>query len=150
MSQNVNRITATTTSTTTTSPTSSGPTTAFTSEKNIQLSQNNVPTASIAVRPNQLTSSMSNSELSKSIGLDPQQTSNIGEQIVRKSIGKWNPFEDPTPFSQMTEDHIFDAEFDAIRQRGSQNSMVFFFFINILIYILLIAYMICVRYYWYY
>lgn len=36
--------------------------------------------------------------------------------------GKWNPFEDPTPFSQMTEDHIFDAEFDAIRQRGSQTS----------------------------
>lgn len=45
-----------------------------------------------------------------------------GEPGIRKKLGKWNPFEDPTPFSQMTEDHIFDAEFDAIRQRGSQNS----------------------------
>lgn len=44
------------------------------------------------------------------------------EPDTRKKLGKWNPFEDPTPFSQMTEDHIFDAEFDAIRQRGSQNS----------------------------
>ncbi|KAJ8919930.1 hypothetical protein NQ315_006459 [Exocentrus adspersus] len=33
----------------------------------------------------------------------------------------WNPFEE-TPFSQMTEDHIFGAEFDKIR-RGSQSSI---------------------------
>lgn len=44
------------------------------------------------------------------------------EPAVRRGLGKWNPFEDPTPFSQMTEDHIFDAEFDSIRQRGSQSS----------------------------
>lgn len=51
-----------------------------------------------------------------------QQTDATEPTRVRKSLGKWNPFEDPTPFSQMTEDHIFDAEFDAIRQRGSQTS----------------------------
>lgn len=57
-------------------------------------------------------SSMSNSELAKTFESD----------AVTPGKGKWNPFEDPTPFSQMTEDHIFDAEFDAIRQRGSQTS----------------------------
>lgn len=30
---------------------------------------------------------------------------------------QWNPFEDPTPFNQMTEDHIYEAEFDALRDR---------------------------------
>ncbi|XP_062535752.1 AP2-associated protein kinase 1 isoform X2 [Armigeres subalbatus] len=35
----------------------------------------------------------------------------------------WNPFGDPTPFSQMTEDHIFGEEFDKIRQQGSQGSL---------------------------
>jgi len=29
----------------------------------------------------------------------------------------WNPFNDPHPFCQMTEDHIFGAEFDKIRRR---------------------------------
>ena len=33
----------------------------------------------------------------------------------------WNPFNDMQPFSQMSEDHIFGAEFDRIR-RGSQSS----------------------------
>lgn len=32
---------------------------------------------------------------------------------------QWNPFEDSTPFDQMTEDHIFEAEFDALRDRPS-------------------------------
>jgi AP2-associated kinase len=36
-------------------------------------------------------------------------------------VADWNPFEEP-PFSQMSEDHIFGAEFDKIR-RGSQSSM---------------------------
>ncbi|XP_018577181.1 AP2-associated protein kinase 1 [Anoplophora glabripennis] len=36
-------------------------------------------------------------------------------------VADWNPFEE-TPFSQMTEDHIFGAEFDKIR-RGSQSSI---------------------------
>lgn len=101
------------------SPTTKAPSTvSFTSEQNVQFTQTN------SVRPNQLASSMSNSELCKS-GL---LSGSVGggstdiEPSVRKGIGKWNPFEDPTPFSQMTEDHIFDAEFDAIRQRGSQSS----------------------------
>lgn len=35
-------------------------------------------------------------------------------------VADWNPFGEP-PFSQITEDHIFGAEFDKIR-RGSQSS----------------------------
>ncbi|XP_053686988.1 serine/threonine-protein kinase sel-5 isoform X2 [Sabethes cyaneus] len=35
----------------------------------------------------------------------------------------WNPFGDPTPFAQMTEDHIFGEEFDKIRKQGSQGSL---------------------------
>lgn len=35
-------------------------------------------------------------------------------------IGDWNPFGE-APFNQLTEDHIFGAEFDKIR-RGSQSS----------------------------
>uniref|UniRef100_A0A182NLB1 Protein kinase domain-containing protein n=1 Tax=Anopheles dirus TaxID=7168 RepID=A0A182NLB1_9DIPT len=35
----------------------------------------------------------------------------------------WNPFGDPTPFAQMTEDHIFGEEFDKIREQGSQGSL---------------------------
>ena len=37
-------------------------------------------------------------------------------------VADWNPFGDPTPFSQMTEDQFFGAEFDRIR-RGSQSSI---------------------------
>lgn len=37
-------------------------------------------------------------------------------------VAAWNPFEDVQPFSQLTEDHIFGAEFDKIR-RGSDSSM---------------------------
>lgn len=36
-------------------------------------------------------------------------------------LSKWNPFEDPTPFNQMTEDHIYEAEFDALRDRPYGN-----------------------------
>lgn len=32
---------------------------------------------------------------------------------------QWNPFEDSTPFDQMTEDHIYEAEFDALVARPS-------------------------------
>lgn len=32
---------------------------------------------------------------------------------------QWNPFEDSTPFDQMTEENIFEAEFDALRDRPS-------------------------------
>jgi hypothetical protein len=44
-----------------------------------------------------------------------------GGRSLSADIADWNPFEDSTPFSQMTEDHIFGAEFDKIR-RGSQSS----------------------------
>lgn len=37
-------------------------------------------------------------------------------------VAAWNPFEDIQPFSQLTEDHIFGAEFDKIR-RGSNTSI---------------------------
>lgn len=47
-----------------------------------------------------------------------------GGRSLSADIADWNPFEDSTPFSQMTEDHIFGAEFDKIR-RGSQSSKCF-------------------------
>lgn len=67
----------------------------------------------------QLKSSVSNTEL---------PTSDKGKPFARSTnvrpntsgISKWNPFEDPTPFNQMTEDHIFEAEFDALRERNGQ------------------------------
>ncbi|XP_033338054.2 numb-associated kinase isoform X1 [Megalopta genalis] len=37
-------------------------------------------------------------------------------------VAAWNPFEDTQPFDQLTEDHIFGAEFDKIR-RGSNTSI---------------------------
>ncbi|EFN87865.1 uncharacterized protein LOC105192384 isoform X2 [Harpegnathos saltator] len=37
-------------------------------------------------------------------------------------VAAWNPFEDAQPFNQLTEDHIFGAEFDKIR-RGSNTSI---------------------------
>ncbi|KZC09037.1 AP2-associated protein kinase 1 [Dufourea novaeangliae] len=37
-------------------------------------------------------------------------------------VAAWNPFEDVQPFDQLTEDHIFGAEFDKIR-RGSNTSI---------------------------
>ncbi|XP_037048645.1 serine/threonine-protein kinase sel-5-like isoform X1 [Bradysia coprophila] len=82
----------------------------FTSEQCVSNQQH------VANRPIQFSSSTSNSEIAKMLD-DPA--------LVHRAPGKgkWNPFEDPTPFSQMTEDHIFDAEFDAIRQRGSQTSV---------------------------
>lgn len=36
-------------------------------------------------------------------------------------VAVWNPFDDPSPFCQLNEDHLFGAEFDKIR-RGSQSS----------------------------
>ena len=42
-------------------------------------------------------------------------------QGISSEVRTWNPFNDAQPFSQMSEDHIFGAEFDRIR-RGSQSS----------------------------
>ena len=39
-------------------------------------------------------------------------------------VAVWNPFDDPSPFCQLSEDHLFGAEFDKIR-RGSQSSKFF-------------------------
>ncbi|XP_022214683.2 AP2-associated protein kinase 1 isoform X1 [Drosophila obscura] len=49
--------------------------------------------------------------------------SELSRQSMDKRVEAWNPFEEEQPFSQMTEDHIFEAEFDKIRQRGSQGSI---------------------------
>ncbi|XP_030384689.1 flocculation protein FLO11 isoform X2 [Scaptodrosophila lebanonensis] len=59
-------------------------------------------------------------------GIYPAATSLSTSEFSRQGDGKrvhaWNPFEEQ-PFGQMTEDHIFEAEFDKIRQRGSQGSI---------------------------
>ncbi|XP_052888652.1 AP2-associated protein kinase 1 [Anopheles moucheti] len=50
----------------------------------------------------------------------------LSQQRSTSSAGassNWNPFGDPTPFAQMTEDHIFGEEFDKIREQGSQGSL---------------------------
>lgn len=58
-------------------------------------------------------SSASSNDVSHPVGPDNRSLS--------ADVADWNPFEEP-PFSQMSEDHIFGAEFDKIR-RGSQSSM---------------------------
>lgn len=41
------------------------------------------------------------------------------KKSIKSAPLQWNPFEDSTPFDQMTEDHIYEAEFDALRDRPS-------------------------------
>lgn len=53
--------------------------------------------------------------------VDTMATNHTSGSSLGKRIEAWNPFEEQ-PFGQMTEDHIFEAEFDKIRQRGSQGS----------------------------
>ncbi|XP_050316221.1 BMP-2-inducible protein kinase isoform X1 [Anthonomus grandis grandis] len=62
-------------------------------------------------------SSASTCDVSHPLGSDGRSLS--------ADVENWNPFEEATPFSQMTEDHIFGAEFDKIRQGsgGSQSSI---------------------------
>ncbi|CAG9768190.1 unnamed protein product [Ceutorhynchus assimilis] len=62
-------------------------------------------------------SSASTCDVSYAIGPDGRSLS--------VDVSNWNPFEEGgPPFSQMTEDHIFGAEFDKIRQgSGSQSSI---------------------------
>ncbi|XP_028132528.2 uncharacterized protein LOC114327995 [Diabrotica virgifera virgifera] len=57
--------------------------------------------------------SASTKDLSRAMGPDSRSLS--------ADVADWNPFEE-APFSQLTEDHIFGAEFDKIR-RGSSNSL---------------------------
>lgn len=40
------------------------------------------------------------------------------QQYTVDAVSKWNPFADCPSFSQVTEDHLFGAEFDKIRQEG--------------------------------
>lgn len=73
-----------------------------------------------------MASSVSNSEL-VNVGNNNNNNNNnnINAGKLDKSNdnpkGKWNPFEDP-PFDAMTEDLMFGAEFDKIRQEGSLTS----------------------------
>lgn len=65
----------------------------------------------------QLKSSISNAEL-------PTTSNNDSNKPNNSVTPKWNPFEDPTPFNQMTEDHIYEAEFDALRDRPNGNILI--------------------------
>lgn len=64
----------------------------------------------------QLKSSTSSAELPTS---SEDNSINKPNNNVSSMDHQWNPFEDPTPFNQMTEDHIYEAEFDALRDRPS-------------------------------
>nr|XP_018905548.1 PREDICTED: serine/threonine-protein kinase sel-5 [Bemisia tabaci] len=61
--------------------------------------------------------SVSHSEL-------PKTNRQVGEsgRSVSTEMTHWNPFEDSSDFTQLSEDHLFGAEFDRI-QRGSQSSV---------------------------
>ncbi|XP_034944817.1 AP2-associated protein kinase 1 isoform X3 [Chelonus insularis] len=48
--------------------------------------------------------------------------SSVENRSLSTDVATWNPFEDTQPFNQLTEDHIFGAEFDKIR-RGSNSSI---------------------------
>ncbi|XP_015121833.1 AP2-associated protein kinase 1 isoform X2 [Diachasma alloeum] len=48
--------------------------------------------------------------------------SGVEGRSLSADVAAWNPFEDTQPFNQLTEDHIFGAEFDKIR-RGSNSSI---------------------------
>lgn len=48
--------------------------------------------------------------------------SSAESRSLSADVSTWNPFEDTQPFNQLTEDHIFGAEFDKIR-RGSNSSI---------------------------
>ncbi|XP_053680818.1 AP2-associated protein kinase 1 [Anopheles nili] len=63
---------------------------------------------------------------SRATSLATSSNPQLSQQRSSSSAGggsNWNPFGDPTPFSQMTEDHIFGEEFDKIREQGSQGSL---------------------------
>lgn len=76
----------------------------------------------------QLRGSISNSELptsefsKKLFNADAEPSAGVAAPVSasRENV-RWNPFEDPTPFNQMTEDNIIEAEFDAIRDRNGRS-----------------------------
>ncbi|KAL0127978.1 hypothetical protein PUN28_003317 [Cardiocondyla obscurior] len=61
-----------------------------------------------------IATSASHGELSSLMGSEGRSLS--------ADVAAWNPFEDVQPFNQLTEDHLFGAEFDKIR-RGSNTSI---------------------------
>ncbi|KAM7351935.1 numb-associated kinase isoform 3-T4 [Cochliomyia hominivorax] len=75
------------------------------------------PTTQSSVSNAELTTTQT-SQMSRAVGMG---LGGVGETIAAR-VDTWNPFEEQ-PFGQMTEDHIFEAEFDKIRQRGSQGSI---------------------------
>ncbi|XP_014223599.1 BMP-2-inducible protein kinase isoform X3 [Trichogramma pretiosum] len=79
-----------------------------------QRAENNSPTDVTANIKTEIGSSTSHGELSNI----PKTES----RSLSADVAIWNPFEDVQPFSQLTEDHIFGAEFDKIR-KGSDSSI---------------------------
>ncbi|XP_043465484.1 AP2-associated protein kinase 1 isoform X2 [Leptopilina heterotoma] len=71
------------------------------------------PEVPIEIKP-VIGASASHGELSSVTGMESRSLS--------ADVSAWNPFEDAQPFSHLTEDHIFGAEFDKIR-RGSNSSI---------------------------
>lgn len=82
-----------------------------------------------SIKPKTTDSPMQTGEFSR-LPLAPPGSSASSDEInhpiaadnrsLSADIADWNPFGEP-PFSHMTEDHIFGAEFDKIR-KGSQSS----------------------------
>lgn len=70
-----------------------------------------------------MTNEFSNIQLKSSISSAELPTTKVknSNKPNCSELSKWNPFEDPTPFNQMTEDHIYEAEFDALRDRPNGN-----------------------------
>jgi hypothetical protein len=91
---------------------------AFNSEQSISSGGN------LTNNNSQITTSVSSSDLFKKPADDGAGIFGGGGKSLVKNVAAWNPFEDEegAPFSQLTEDHIFGAEFDKIRQEGSQTS----------------------------
>lgn len=69
-----------------------------------------------------LRAALSNTDLPTTGSVKTQfdEVTTVGRRSKSEAT-RWNPFEDPTPFHQMTEEHFIEAEFDAIRDRNGQN-----------------------------
>ncbi|XP_043273211.1 AP2-associated protein kinase 1 isoform X2 [Venturia canescens] len=78
-----------------------------------RLGDSSPPEVPVDIRPG-IGASASHGELSSVSGTESRSLS--------VDVATWNPFEDAQPFNQLTEDHIFGAEFDKIR-RGSNSSI---------------------------
>lgn len=76
----------------------------------------------ISVETTEITDQFSNIQLRSSASSDlplSREKTNTNNKPNCSAPLQWNPFEDSTPFDQMTEDHIYEAEFDALRDRPS-------------------------------